>query len=152
MAVTLIFSDEAPRNAESDTLIFSKDDLAVLKRQIAGLVRVAADDQTLLEKPDLRTLLYVWWRWGDSRDAVVQWVHGAVSRESDLIRFLEVCVTIKGVTDAIAGKPNAPWFEEYISLPNLSTHARALLDVGSLTEKQREIIQSFVEQYSSQEP
>lgn len=147
----------ADPSPERDRLI-DEDGLNQLKEIVADRLRKLADDDSLLDEPELWSILGLWRDLTDDRDEVREWVESVVDEsEEALVRLLEAAKwVVRSQTmgsHAFSEQPrlDPQRLEPYLDPDEIIDRVRDLADEDDLSEDQRIAVQQFIKEYELRE-
>jgi len=136
---------------EEERLI-SPESLEELEKIALERVRDAAQQESLLQSPDLQNILY-YWRERAGEEEIKQWIQKIVETDKELIKILEESLrrTIRqSVSDAVESiqyKLDLKWLERFIELPQIIDHIMTLSQSSDVSEDLRVAIREFIQEY-----
>lgn len=142
---------KAQPSPEEEWLV-SQQDLQELEKIALKKVQAAAQQDSLVQAPDLAQILYCWHQWTNEEE-VKQWVQKVVSNDEGLVpfleKFLEVTVT-QSISDMVPRKTyklDPQWLEPYLEPSTIGDRVRSLAEKSGLTEEQTTAIEQFIQEY-----
>lgn len=139
--------------SERDRLI-DDDEFNQLKQVVADRIRELAEDDLLLDEPELWSILGLWRDLTDEGDEVREWVESAVDESDEaLVRLLEAAKwVVRSQTmgsHAFSEQPrlDPQKVEPYLDPDEIIDRVRDLADQDDLSDGQRVAVQQFIEEY-----
>jgi predicted KAP-like P-loop ATPase len=134
--------------------LITADQLDQLEDVVLDMIRDAADDDTLLDEPELWSILGGWLAWTDEKGEVRDWVEARIEEDDEaLLRLLEAAKKeFKAQTlgsFAIREQPrlNPQWFDDLLDVDDIIDRVRGLDEHDDLPQGQEVAVQQFVTEY-----
>jgi predicted KAP-like P-loop ATPase len=138
--------------------LLGEDELNQLKQIFVDRIRELADDDLLLDEPELWSILGLWRNLTDEDDEVREWVETAVGESDEaLVRLLEVAKkvvrsqTMGSYSFTEQPRLDPQKLEPYLDPDEIIDRARDLVNEDDLSENQRTALQQFIEEYELRE-
>ncbi|AEA46891.1 KAP family NTPase [Archaeoglobus veneficus] len=129
--------------------------LEELEKIALNKVRDAARQDSLLQTPDLKQVLYCWVAWAGEEE-VKEWIQKVISTDKGLIRLLERSLKKtfnKSVSDVVGKthyKLDLVWLERFIELsPQIIDRIERLAENSEISENLKIAIEQFIREYET---
>lgn len=138
--------------------LLDEDGLDQFKQIVLSRIRELATDNSLLEEPELWSILGLWQRLSEEEEEVRDWVEAAVDESDEaLVRVLEAAKrvvrsqTMGSYSFTEQPRLDPQKLEPYLDPDEIVDRARDLVDEDGLSENQRVAVQQFIEEYELRE-
>lgn len=144
------YGAEQPRPEEER--VVSAEHLEELEKIALEKVRYAAEQNTLLQTPDLPHVLYRWRDWAGDAE-VRQWVQKVISDDQGLMTFLEKFLlqtfswSWSDRVERIHYRLDPKWLEPFLDPSQIIERVRSLAGNTGLTENQKIAINQFIQEF-----
>lgn len=132
--------------------IITTQHLKELEKLALKRVQYAAQQNSLLQTPDLAHILYCWREWA-TEEEVKQWVQQLINNDESLISLLEKFISKTyslSISDRVQRRGyrlDPQWFEPYIEPSQIINRVRSFAEDSRLTENQKIAAKQFIKEY-----
>jgi len=136
--------------------LISAQHLQELEKIALEKVRNAAQQDILLQAPELPSILYRWRDWAGEKE-VKQWVQKVITNDKGLVKLLEKFLQktfIQSSSDRVGRvvyRLDPQWLRPFLEPSSIIDRIRGLAETSRLTEKQKMAIRLFIQEYEKEQ-